>query len=469
MNKYDLQGVSKQELEQIHAATVDVLENVGIEFRYQPALDLFQKNGAKVEGQKVFISEKMLSEALKTVPAKFTLHARNPSLNVTVGEDIVLCPGYGAPFVQDIDRGRRKATLDDFENFAKLAGMSKSIDLTGGVLVEPNDIPEKRRPAQMVYSSIINSEKCFMGSATGAENARTSIEMARILHGEADLAEKPALITLVNSITPLIWDDRMLGAMMEHVAAGQAVIVASLAMSGATSPGTLVGTLVVQNAEVLAGIVLTQLLRLGSPAVYGSASSITEMKYGTLAIGAPEMGILLNASAKLAEFYGIPSRGGGAVTDSKQPDAQAGYESMMNLLSASHSGIKFVLHAAGILEYYMTMCYEKFVIDEEVCGYVKRFARGFEVNEDSLAKEVIHQVGSGGHYLDKDHTFSHFRTEFYHPDLSDRGTFDHWTADGELDLKERANKVYKEKLAEFEAPALEQIVQKQLQSYMEKI
>jgi trimethylamine--corrinoid protein Co-methyltransferase len=202
----------------------------------------------------------------------------------------------------------------------------------------------------------------------------------------------------------------MLGAIMEYAGAGQPQLISSLSMAGATSPVTLAGSLALQNAEILAGIVLAQLVREGAPVVFAGASSNVDMGHAHLSIGSPEMAVNTAATAQMARYYNLPSRSGGAVCDAKVPDAQAGYESMMSLLMAQVSGINFVLHSAGILESYNCVSYEKFIIDDEMCGMVKRIKKGYEVNADTLCLNVIREVGPGGHFLDTDHTFEHFRT-----------------------------------------------------------
>jgi trimethylamine--corrinoid protein Co-methyltransferase len=261
----------------------------------------------------------------------------------------------------------------------------------------------------------------------------------------------------------------MLGALMEYAAAGQPVVITSLAIAGATGPVTLAGNLALQNAEVLAGIVLVQMIREGTPAVFGGASSNTEMRNGTLSIGSPEMAINTAATAQMARYYRLPSRSGGAVCDAKSPDAQASYESMMNLQMALVSGTNFVLHSAGILESFNCMSYEKFIIDDEMCGMVKRIKRAIEVNPDTLAFDVLMAVGPGGHFLDKDHTFDHFRTEFYQPRLSNRDDFVTWQTNGSPYSAERAHKRYKEILESYEAPELPADVDKDLQTFIEKL
>jgi len=251
-----------------------------------------------------------------------------------------------------------------------------------------------------------------MGSAMGEQGAKDSIRIASILFGsEAQLAEKPRFISILCSLTPLKYDLRMLGALMEYARAGQPQLISSLSIAGATGPVTLAGNLALQNAEILAGIALAQLVREGTPVIFAGASSNAEMRSGALSIGSPEMAMNTAATAQMARYYKLPGRSGGAVCDAKAPDAQASYESMMNLLMAPVCGINFVLHSAGIIESYNCMSYEKFVIDDEMCGMVKKIKQGYKVNDDTLGLDVINEVGPGGHFLDKDHTLVHFRGE----------------------------------------------------------
>ena len=294
--------------------------------------------------------------------------------------------------------------------------------------------------------------------------------MAAILFGgRVQIESAPAIVSVLGPLTPLKYDARMLGALMEYAAAGQAVLIASLAIAGATGPVTLAGNLALQNAEVLAGIVLTQLVREGTPVIFGGASSNAEMRNGTLSIGSPEMAINAAATAQMARYYKLPARSGGAVCDAKSPDAQASYESMMNLLTALVCGANFVLHSAGILESFNCMSYEKFIMDDEMCGMVKRIHRAIDVNPETLALDVIKAVGPGGHFLDKDHTFDHFRTEFYQPRIANRDDFVTWQANGSPQSLVTANMKVKEILNNYEAPQLPADIDKDLQKFIAKL
>ena len=469
MQRFEI--MTKAQVEKVHATTLRILEEIGVDFGHAPALELLKKGGAKIDGQRVYFPEHLIETQLKKAPAEFTMYARNPEHNVVFGGDhMVLSPGYGAAFVTDLENGRRKATMLDYENFVKLAGASANLDILSGTVVEPTDIPYETRHAHMLYGAMKYSDKCFMGSSLGARAVSDCIQMAAILFGGRDqLAEAPVMMSVLGPLTPLKYDTRMLEALMEYASAGQPQMISSLAIAGATGPVTLAGNLALQNAEVLAGIVLAQLVREGTPVILGGVSSNAEMRNGTLSIGSPEMAMNTAATAQMARFYGLPVRSGGAICDAKFPDGQAAYESMMSLLMARVCGVNFVMHGAGILETYNCMSYEKFVIDDEMCGMIKRIQKGYEVNPDTLAFDIIKQVGPGGHFLDNDHTFDHFRTEFYQPQLSNRDDFVSWEANGSPTSLDAAHGKYKIILESYEAPQLPPEVDRDLLKFIEKL
>jgi trimethylamine--corrinoid protein Co-methyltransferase len=466
MQRFEI--LTKTQVEKVHATSLRILEQIGMDFGYPPALAVLKKGGAKVDGQRVFFPSRLVEAQIKKAPRRFTLHARNPQNNVVIGGgNTIFAPGYGAPFVADLENGRRKSTMKDFENFAKLTGASANLDVLSGTVVEPTDMPYETRHAHMVYAAVKYSDKCFMGSTMGDRAARDCIQMAAILWGSrSKLESAPGIMGVIGPLTPLKYDARMLGALLEYAAAGQPALVASLAIAGATGPVTLAGNLALQNAEVLAGIVLAQLVREGTPVIFGGASSNAEMRNGTLSIGSPEMAMNAAATAQMARYYKLPVRCGGAVCDAKSPDAQASYESMMNLLTAMVCGANFVLHSAGILESFNCMSYEKFIIDDEMCGMIKRIHRAIDVNPDTLAFDVIKAVGPGGHFLDRDHTFDHFRTEFYQPHLSNRQDFVTWHTNGSSWSSAIANQKVKEILNTYQAPELPADVDKDLQKFI---
>jgi trimethylamine---corrinoid protein Co-methyltransferase len=464
-----LDYLEKDELEQIHKAVLSVLEKNGIEFYSDEARKILQKGGARVEGEKVFFPPEMVMEQVGLAPSEFTLHARNPENSVVIGgQNTVHAPGYGSPYVMDhVQNARRNATYDDYVAFTKLAGNSENIDVVGGVLVEPNDIEDNLRHAKMFQAAVKYTDKCLMGSAMGGKKAQDSVDMASIIFGGIENVRKnPALISLINTNSPLEFDPRMLDALMVYARNNQPVIIAALAMTGTTSAVTLAGSLVQQTAEILSGVVLAQLINPGTPVVFGSASSIVDLRTGNLAIGSPESVKMFSVIAQLARFYGLPSRGGGSLTDAIIPDSQSGFESMMVLMTSVLSGLNFILHSVGLLENYMTMSYEKFIIDDEMLGMIRNFADRFPVNEDTLAVDTIINVGSGGNYISEEHTFRHMK-DMRIPVISSRQNYAGAT---ELtDTAQRAHEFCKKVLQDYKSPGLDEKVETELNKFIDNL
>jgi trimethylamine---corrinoid protein Co-methyltransferase len=462
---YDV--LASHDITLIHQTSMQLLGKVGVVFPHEDALTAFRQHGAKVDGQRVYLSEAQVMDALKTVPAQFTLFARNPQRNVTVGGgETIFAPGYGAPFLVDAETGKRAPTLEDYHNLAKLAHALPNQDVSGHLLVEPGNVPAETAHLHMLHAHMTHSDKPFIGSAAGQTGARQTMEMAGILF-DGEVRDRPVTISLINSLTPLSYSAEMLEALLEYIRWGQPVIIAALAMAGSTAPVTLAGMLAMQNAELLAGITLTQWLKPGLPVVYGSTSTNIDMKSGALAIGSPELSQMIAAHAQLARFYGLPSRSGGALSDASFPDAQAGFESMMGLLTTVNSGVSFVLHAAGILSSYLAFSYEKFVMDDELCGMVRHFRRGFAVTPETLAYDVIAAVGPGKNFLIEDHTVRHCRTAFWKPALCDRGGLEAWMQGGQKDAVARARLRWQKLLRAHQDPELDPAIARQLQAYLQ--
>jgi trimethylamine--corrinoid protein Co-methyltransferase len=255
---------------------------------------------------------------------------------------------------------------------------------------------------------------------------------------------------------------------LTFAAAGQPVVIAALAMAGSTSPVTLAGTLALQNAELLAGVTLGQLVNPGTPVVYGSTSTNIDMKSGALAIGSPELSLMISAHSQLARYYGLPSRSGGSLTDASVPDAQAGFESMLSLVTTVDAGIDFVLHSGGILSSYLAFSYEKLVLDDEMCGMVRHYQKGIEVSPETLAYDVAAKVGPGGNYLMEMHTVKRCRTEFWQPDLCDRGGLEAWMAGGQERAIDHAHRRWKKLLEAHEDPPMDETTAQQLEAFVQE-
>ena len=455
--------LSTQDLDLIHQTSMRLLANVGVAFPQAEVLRTFKEHGARVDGERVYLTEAQVLAALPGIPKQFTLHARNPKRSVVVGGgSTVFAPGYGAPFLVDAEEGKRGATLEDYHNLAKLAHALPNQDVSGYLLVDP-EIPSSH--LHMLHAHMIHSDKPFIGSTAGAIGARQTLEMARILFG-GDFGDRAITISLINSLSPLAYSSEMLDVLMEYAPARQPMVIAALAMAGSTGPVTLAGMLAMQTAELLAGIVLTQWISPGMPVVFGSTSTNIDMKTGALCIGSPELSQMVAAHAQLARYYGIPSRSGGSLTDASCPDAQAGFESMMGLLTTANSGVDFVLHAAGILSSYLAFSYEKFVMDDEICGMVRRLRRGFTVDAETLAYDVIAKVGPGGNYLMEDHTVERCRTEFWKPGMVDRSGLEAWMATRQ-DAVARARTRWQKLVRDHKDPELDEVTSRQLAAYVE--
>lgn len=452
---------------QIHATTVRLLERVGVEFPSEEALRVFRQHGVRTDGALVFLSEAQLFAALASAPRQFTIEARNPGRSVTVGGGRpVFIPGYGAPFVVDAVEGVRAPTLRDYDAAARLAHALPNQDMSGHLLVEPAGVGHDAAIVQMLYAHMSHSDKAFAGSTKGAQGARFTAEMSNILFG--DTRDRHVCVGLINSLTPLRYSAEMLEALVAYANMRQPLIIAALAMAGSTAPVSLAGVLALQNAELLAGVALTQLVSPGTPVVVGSTSTNIDMKSGALAIGSPELSQMIAAHAQMARFYGLPSRSGGALTDASCADAQAGFESMMALLTTVNSGIDVVLHAGGILSSYLAFSFEKFVLDDEMCGMVRRLHEGITVEPETLAFDVAERVGVGGNYLAEDHTVQRCRTEFWRPAVSDRAGLDAYAQGRTLPIMERARQRWQKLIARHEDPPLDAIVARQLRAYVDQ-
>jgi trimethylamine--corrinoid protein Co-methyltransferase len=460
--------LTKAQMTEIHDAAMNILSTVGVAFNEEESLDIFKKNGFKMDGKTVFFTENEVRGALESAPQRFTLTARNPDNNLQLGDDdFAFVPGYGAPFIITSDGQKRDATMEDYDNFCKLVQTSKYIDMNGFMMVEPSDIPPETAHLDMLLSSIVLCDKPFMGSPVSKEGARDTLEMAGLVWGGKDkIKDTPVTVSLINSLSPLQFSEEMAGSLIELTRYGQACVLASLAMAGASGPVELAGILAMQNAEILAGLTLAQLVRPGVPIIYGSTSSPMDMRTGGLSIGAPELSMLVSCTAQMARFYHLPSRSGGGLTDANFPDAQAGIESAMALITAVRNGINFILHACGILGAYVAMSYEKFITDEELCGMAKKLIQPIEISSETIDLATIEEVGIGGNYLTQPKTFELCRTAFFLPELMTVQDYDGWQSAGGKRADERASDLLNKRLANYEKPDIDPAIESELSEYV---
>ncbi|MEM7033365.1 MAG: trimethylamine methyltransferase family protein, partial [Chloroflexota bacterium] len=433
--------LNAESTQMIHEATMRMLKDTGmLVIDYPPALETFRENGAKVEGEMVWLDEDTLMHFVQQAPSTFTQLARNPNNNVLIGDpNIVFSPVYGPPFVADLDRGRREGTLADFQNFAKLTYLAQPMQHAGGTLCEPNDIDVNERHLDMLMAHITYNDKAFMGSVTHADNARDTVTMSEILFGADAIRENPATISLINASSPLRFDDRMFGALEVYAKAKQAAIVTPFIIVGAMSPSTLAATLTQANAEALFGICYAQMLNPGTPCVYGQFLANIDMKSGAPCFGTPENALALYAGAQMARHYNLPYRSGGNFTASRIPDAQAGYESAGTIWPTVQAGVNFALHSAGWLEGGLISGYEKYILDIEMLGIVTRFAGGISLTDDDFAWDAFEEVGPGNHFLGAAHTMRHYDTAFYQHTIFNMDNYEKWEEEGSEDPYKKAN------------------------------
>ena len=471
---YEVLGPEGLELLESNADTI--LQEVGIDFRDDPeSLQLFKDAGADVTGERVRFPRGMCRTIIqKSAPQTFVQHARNPARSVTIGgPNTVFAPAYGSPFVRSIDAGRRYATIEDFRNFVKLAYMANSLHHSGGTICEPVDLPVNKRHFDMVYSHMKYSDKPYMGSVTHPERAQDTVEMTKVLFGDGyldPLTGKPKtfVISLINANSPMTFDATMLGALKTYARANQATIVTPFILAGAMSPVTVAGTVAQTLAEALAGMTLAQLVNPGAPVVLGSFASSLSMQSGAPTFGSPEPALVLYVMAALARRLGVPFRSGGGLCASKIPDAQAAFESANTLLPTCLAGVNFVLHVSGWLEGGLSMGYEKFVMDADQAGMMHTLLAGVDLSENGQAMDAIREVGPGKHFLGCAHTQANFETAFYRSPLADNNSFEQWESEGRTDMAQRANKLWKKQLAEYEAPSLDPAVDEALLDYMNR-
>lgn len=463
---YDV--MSEENLTRIERAADRILAEIGIEFRDDPAaLDLWRRAGAQVEGVLVKFPPGMLREILKTAPPEFTQHARNPARSVRIGgRNVVFAPAYGSPFVMDMDKGRRYGTIADFQNFVKLAQASPWLHHSGGTICEPVDVPVNKRHFDMIQAHVRYSDRPFLGSVTAESRAEDSIEMARIVFG-ADFADRNCVIMgNVNVNSPLVWDGTMTTVLRAYARAGQASVIVPFILGGAMGPVTNAGAIAQSLAETMAGCALTQLERPGAPVIFGNFLSSMSLRSGSPTFGTPEPAIGSMIIGQLARRLNLPLRCSGNFTTSKLPDAQAMTEGTMSMLAAVHCGANFVLHAAGFLDGLLSMSYEKFVMDADLCGALHSYLDGVTVDDNALALDAFAEVGPGNHFFGCAHTMANYETAFWDSQTADNEPFEKWEAAGSVDAATRANKRWKQMLADYEAPPLDAGIDDALDAYI---
>jgi trimethylamine--corrinoid protein Co-methyltransferase len=448
--------VPDEAVELIHTESLKILEEVGCEFRDDEALDMWKQAGADVSGTRVRIDRALLMELVGKVPPEFTLNARNPERTVRVGgKNTVFVPMYGAPYVRDLDNTRRYGSLQDLNNFHKLAYMLPALHSSSSICCEPMEIPVPKRHLHIIHSALKHSDKPFMGIVTSKERAEDVMKMAGIVFGDDYVKDNTVLVSITNCNSPLVWDATMLDAMKVYARHNQPLILAPFALCGASTSASAIGAVAQVNAEALAGVAFTQLIRPGSPQIYGQFMVTVDMKTGAPMGGTPEAAQMMFVMGQLARKYRLPWRTSGFHVGSKLNDAQAGYEANMLMHAAVLSGANYIWHVAGWLEAGLSCGYSKFVTDaEQLVGWYK-YAGGLSFADFREAMAAVREVGPAGHFLGTQHTLEHFEKAFFIPSLMDFNSFEQWAAEGAKDHDTRGRDKARAMLQAYEEPKLD--------------
>lgn len=450
--------LTEEEIELIDDSSIRILEEVGVAVYEKQSLDLLEKNGARVDRttSRAEMPERLVRESLESLPSKVALAGRDESKSVTLGtgKSSFMNSLQGVE-VLDVETGeRRPSMLSDVAMFAKIVDYLDNIDIFG-VTVVAHDVPGELHYVKELATAVENTGKHIIHGCHGTDMAKGFVRIAEVASGGSDaLAKRPAISSFGCPVSPLQFDSANTEAMVECAKAGMPYTVLSMAMSGASSPMSLAGTLALINAEVLAGATICQLFNPGTPVIYGSVSSIMDMRTGVMALGAPERPVINTAVVEVAHHYGLPAWVGGMSTDGKEPGEQVMMEKVMTGLPPLLAGSDIVFGAA-LLNSAVTYSPEQLVIDNEVAGALNRVKKGMNVEADSIALEAIAAAGPGGDYLGMRHTLEHFRKDIWMPKFIDRNVYDSWLAQGGRDLKERAKDAARAILKEHAVKPLE--------------
>ena len=460
--------MTEEQEDQVHEHAMTILEEIGVDVLHEQGRAMLADAGQAVEGDRVRMDRGWVMEQVAKAPHTFTLHARNPANTIEVGGGTPLWMGVGGPpFLSDLDEGRRGGTLEGHDTIIKLTQSASPLNCAQTGACEPVKMDVNTRYLDMEYSTLRWSDLPYTTYGTSGPKARDGIEMARIVHG-GDLGDRTALMGVVNSVSPLIWDYRMVDALVAWAESNQATIVTPFLLGGATAAVSVAGGLAQQVAEALSGVALAQTVRPGAPCLYGSFFQATDMRTGAPALGTPESIFGVFAGAQLARRYGLPFRGGGGLCSSNAVDAQAAAESAFMLWATVLAGTDVVLHAAGWLEGGLTASLEKFALDVELLEQFAVQQSGIGFSEEEFALEALREVGPGGLWLAAEHTMNHFREWQYISPLFITQDFTTWSAAGGEETAARANRRWKQLLESYEDPGIDPDVDAELIAFMDR-
>jgi trimethylamine--corrinoid protein Co-methyltransferase len=467
-----LELLSTAEIEGIRGATELILDDPGVRVLDPHAVSVFRENGALVDErrQTVRIPDGLVREAVKRAPKEFAIYGRAKGREARIAPGRTVLASVGTTVqVLDLDGKLRSATLADVDSSFRLVDALPNLDYASWC-VWPTEVNQAVGHIYEMVSGFRNTTKPFDGYTLGAQQAEDTIELASVVAGDKEqLLRRPMLLGFANPVSPLTLSKEPTEGIRVYAKYRQPLVFPPECQAGATAPATLAGLLVQQNAEVLASVVLAQLVSPGTPVLYGTVSTVMDMMTGNIALGAPEAGIVGAATVQVAHSYGLPCRATGGNTDGMLLDYQAGSESNMTLQLPALAGAEFIYDAAGSLESSLTLSYEKLILDDETAGAVRRLLRGLEADPECLAVDVIRQVGHAGSYLSNSHTLRHFRQEHHAPRLFNRESRAVWASRSTSDLVKKANARARELLATHSAEPLDSGIQKALEETARKL
>lgn len=462
--------VSADELESIHQASLQVLEEIGMEFLLPEAREMLRKAGALVDGERVRFGKDIIEAALAAAPSEFQLHARNPDRTIKLGGDRMAFGNVSSPpNCSDADGGRRVGNLHDYRNFLRLSQYFNTVHFLGGYPVEPIDIHASIRHLEALRDMAVLTDKPFHAYSLGKERICDGIEIARIARGidGAQLEREPSLFSIINTNSPLKLDTPMLQGIIEMSSRNQVICVTPFTLAGAMAPVTVAGAVVLQNAEALAGLAMVQTVRKGAPFIYGGFTSNVDMKSGAPAFGTPEYMKACMLGGQLARRYKLPYRTSNTCA-ANAVDAQAAYESVFSLWGVTMGGGNMVMHAAGWMEGGLVASFEKFVLDCDLLQMVTEFLKPLDTSQDALGLDAIREVGPGGHFFGAAHTLARYTDAFYAPMISDWRNFQQWAAAGKPEAWQKANALWKQALQDYREPPMDAAIREELDAFVER-
>lgn len=457
-------------VEAIHKGAMRILKEIGIRFLNDEALAIFREAGCKVDGQTVRMDEDFVMEMVRRAPSEFTVTPRNPARALPFGGKALLFGNVSSPpNYWDLERGKVSGFMDGFRTFIKLTQYFNCIHFAGGYPVEPIEIHPSVRHLDCLYEKLTLTDKVCHAYSLGKERVEDAMEMVRIAGGltHEEFRASPRMFTNINSVSPLKHDHPMIDGALRLARKGQAVVVTPFTLAGAMAPVTMAGAVTLSIAEALSAIALLQYVAPGCPVMIGTFTSNVDMKSGAPAFGTPEYMRATQMTGQLARFYGLPLRSSG-VCAANVPDGQAMWETSNSLWAAVQSGTNLVYHAAGWLEGGLIASPEKFVMDCEVLQMIQRYMEPvvWSTGPEDIAVETMAEVGPDGHYFGVQHTQDRYTTAFYQPFASDWRNFEAWQIDGAVWTAERAHRIFKDILADYEEPPMDAGIRSELQDFV---